>query len=218
MSALLFLERPARAEPAGLLILHHGRGADERDLFSLADSFDPDGRLHVVSPRAPLHLRGMPGYHWYVVPRVGHPDPVTFGRSCDQLAEFHEQTWTRYGLDASRTILGGFSMGAVLSYALGLGESRPAPAGILALSGFLPEVDGWELDIDGRAQTPVLIAHGRRDQVIDVGFGRAARARLERSGYGVDYHESAAMHNIDPAVVPSVVRWIAQALAVVDPR
>ncbi len=218
MSPLLFLERPARAEPEGLLILHHGRGADERDLYTLADSFDPDGKLHVVTPRAPLHLRGMPGYHWYIVPRVGHPDPITFGQSCDQLAEFHEQLWARYGLDGSRTILGGFSMGAVLSYALGLGDSRPAPAGILALSGFLPEVEGWELDIDGRAQTPVLIAHGRRDQVIDVGFGRAARARLEGSGYSVDYHETGATHNIDPAVIPSVVSWIAQALAVVDPR
>lgn len=218
MSPLTFLERPARTEPAGLLILHHGRGADERDLRGLADIFDPDRKLHVVTPRAPLHLRGMPGYHWYVVARVGHPDPATFGQSCDQLAEFHEQLWARYGLDASRTILGGFSMGAVLSYALGLGEHRPAPAGILALSGFLPDVEGWALDIGGRAQTPVLIAHGRSDQVIDVGFGRAARAQLDRFGYRVEYHESDAMHNIDPAVIPHVVGWIERTLAVFDPR
>ncbi len=78
MSALAFVERPAAVEPQGLLVLHHGRGTDERDLIGLADALDPAGRLHVVSPRAPLSLPGSPGFHWYLVPRVGYPDPETF--------------------------------------------------------------------------------------------------------------------------------------------
>ena len=60
------------------MILHHGRGADEHDLLGLADVLDPERRLHVVTPRGPLTLPGWPGHHWYVVPRVGYPDPVTF--------------------------------------------------------------------------------------------------------------------------------------------
>ena len=71
--SLVYRERPAARAPAGLLILHHGRGADEQDLLGLADALDPDGRLHVVTPRAPLRLPGGPGYHWYTVPRVGYP-------------------------------------------------------------------------------------------------------------------------------------------------
>jgi hypothetical protein len=77
MSALSYRERAADGEPAGMLILHHGRGTDELDLLALADALDPARRLHVVAPRAPLRLPGSPGYHWYVVPRVGYPDPVT---------------------------------------------------------------------------------------------------------------------------------------------
>src|SRR3954451_1437644 len=146
MSALTFRERPAAGEPAGLLVLHHGRGADEHDLLPLADVLDPARRLHAVTPRAPLTLPGWPGHHWYVVPRVGYPDPETFHAARRALAGFHDELWERTGLDAARTILGGFSMGSVMSYALGLGADRPAPAGILAFSGFVPVVEGWEPD------------------------------------------------------------------------
>ena len=75
MTALTYSERPAAGDPAGLLVLHHGRGADEHDLLGLADVLDPERRLHVATPRAPLQLPGWPGHHWYVVPRVGYPDP-----------------------------------------------------------------------------------------------------------------------------------------------
>ena len=92
---LTYRERPARGDADGLLILHHGRGADEHDLFPLADVFDPAGRLHVVTPRAPLSLPGAPGYHWYVVPRVGYPDPPTFQAAYRQLAAFHDALWER---------------------------------------------------------------------------------------------------------------------------
>ena len=77
MEPLFQQERAADGEPEGLLILHHGRGTDERDLLGLADLLDPERRLRVVTPRAPLTLPGSPGYHWYVVPRVGYPDPQT---------------------------------------------------------------------------------------------------------------------------------------------
>src|SRR3954447_22080770 len=138
MESLIYLERPAAAEPQGLLVLHHGRGTDERDLLGLADLLDPERRLRVVAPRAPLTLPGWPGYHWYLVPRVGYPDPDTFFASRDELSAFHDALWERTGLGPEQTVLGGFSMGAVMSHALGLDAGRPAPAGILAFSGFVP--------------------------------------------------------------------------------
>jgi phospholipase/carboxylesterase len=212
MSDLVFRERPADGEPAGLLVLHHGRGADEQDLLGLADVLDPERRLHVATPRGPLTLPGWPGYHWYVVPRVGFPDRDTFDAAFAKLAAFHDELWERTGVGPERTVLGGFSMGSVMSYSLGLSGARPAPAGILAFSGFVPTVDGWEPSLADRGQLRAFVAHGRRDPIMDIGFGRAARDLLEGAGLDVSYHESDAAHHIDPAHVPVAVDWLAATL------
>jgi phospholipase/carboxylesterase len=208
MSALTFRERPADGQASGLLVLHHGRGADEHDLLPLGDVLDPEHRLHVVTPRGPLTLDGWPGYHWYVVPRVGYPDPETFWAAHRALAELHDELWERTGIAPDRTVFGGFSMGSVMSYALGLTAERPVPAGILAFSGFIPVVEGWEPDLEGRRGMPVFIAHGRRDPVMEVGFARSARELLEGAGFEVEYHESDAGHHIDPAHIPAAIEWV----------
>ncbi|MEA2466571.1 MAG: phospholipase/carboxylesterase [Thermoleophilaceae bacterium] len=212
MSPLTFRERPAAGEPEGLLVLHHGRGADEHDLLSLGDVLDPDRRLHVATPRAPLQLPGWPGHHWYVVPRVGYPDPDTFHAAYAELAAFHDDLWERTGVTPGRTVFGGFSMGSVMSYSLGLGKDRPAPAGILAFSGFIPVVDGWEPSLADRTGTRAFVAHGRNDPIMNVEFARQARDLLERGGLDVEYHESDAGHHIDPAHVPAAVHWLATTL------
>jgi phospholipase/carboxylesterase len=214
MSSLTYRERPAAGEAAGLLVLHHGRGADEHDLLGLADVLDPERRLHVVTPGGPLTVPGRPGKHWYTVPRVGYPDPETFRAAHAALAAFHDALWERTGLTPAQTVFGGFSMGSVMSYALGLDPSRPSPAGILAFSGFVPTVEGWTPDVAGRAAAGLraFIAHGRQDPVMEVGFARQARDLLEAGGVPVEYHESDAAHHIDPAHVPAAVRWVAETL------
>jgi phospholipase/carboxylesterase len=206
MSSLIYRERPAAGDPAGLLVLHHGRGASELDLLGLADVLDPEQRLHVVTPRAPLTLGG--GFHWYVVPRVGFPDHETFHAAYDKLAAFHDELWQRTGIAPEKTVFGGFSMGSVMSYSLGLAGDRPAPAGILAFSGFIPTVDGWQPDLGARPELPVFIAHGRRDRIMEVEFARRARALLEAGGLDVTYYESDAAHHIDPSYVPAAVEWL----------
>ncbi len=212
MSELVFRERQAAAQPDGLLLLHHGRGADEHDLLALSDVLDPERRLLVVTPRGPLVLPGSPGYHWYLVPRVGYPDPESFHSAYRQLAELHDELWQRTGIAPARTILGGFSMGAVMSYSLGLGSGRPVPAGVLAFSGFIPTVEGWQADLDGRQGLPTFIAHGRRDAVIDVGLARAAAERLQTGGLNVSYHESDAAHHIDPRELTQAAAWVRETL------
>jgi phospholipase/carboxylesterase len=214
--ALSFSERPAAVDPSGLLILHHGRGANERDLLELADVLDPGRALHIVAPRAPLTIPGWPGYHWYVAPRVGYPDPETFTAAYSQLGEFHDAVWTRTAIAPERTVLGGFSMGTVMSYALGLGADRPAPAGILALSGFIPTVAAWRPDIATRAGLPVFIGHGRSDRVIDIGFAHTARAQLEAGGARVDYHEADGGHQIEPTIALAAREWLAATLMEAD--
>ena len=120
MTEIRHRERPAAGEPEGALVLLHGRGADENDLYPLLDMLDPERRLLGVTARGPLSLPPG-GAHWYAVPRVGYPDPDTF-----------DPTWassrsgsTRLPVPAERTVVGGFSQGAVMSYALGLGAGRP---------------------------------------------------------------------------------------------
>jgi phospholipase/carboxylesterase len=212
VSALVHRERPAAGEPEGLLVLHHGRGADELDLIGLADVLDPDRRLHVAAPRGPLTLPGWPGYHWYVVARVGYPDPDTFHAAYAELAAFHDELWQRTGIAAEQTVLGGFSMGSVMSYSLGLAGERPAPAGILAFSGFIPTVEGWQAHLADRTSTRVFIAHGRNDPVMDVAFARQARELLEAGDLEVAYRESDAAHHIDPAHVPDAREWLGSSL------
>ena len=207
MSALDYRERPAAGAPEGVLVLHHGRGADEHDLLGLADVLDPARRLHVVTPGGPLRIPGWPGKHWYVVPRVGFPDRDTFNAAYDKLARFHDETWERTGTMPENTVFGGFSMGSVMSYALGLGPDRPAPARIMAFSGFIPTVDGWQSAVP-RA-TRVFIAHGRRDPVMDVQFARSASELLTNAAMDVTYQESDAAHHIDPAHVPAATEWLA---------
>lgn len=210
MTSLAYRERPAAGSAEGLLVLHHGRGADENDLIGLADVFDPDQRLHVVTPRAPLAIGG--GFHWYVVPRVGYPDPDTFAAAYAQLATYHDELWARTGIEPARTVFGGFSMGTVMSYSLGLPEERPVPAGIMAFSGFIPTVTGWQPSLEERVEMPVFIAHGRQDPIISVDFARQARSLLEGAGLTVTYNESDAAHHIDPAHVPAAVAWLNAAI------
>jgi phospholipase/carboxylesterase len=218
MSELVYRERPADRDPEGLLVLHHGRGADEHDLLGLADTLDPQRRLHVVTPRAPLKVPGWPGNHWYVVPRVGYPDYDTFHSAYAKLAGFHDELWQRTGIDPERTVFGGFSMGSVMSYSLALAGDRPAPAGILAFSGFVPTVDDWQPDLAGRTGTRAFIAHGRQDPIMDVAFARQARDLLESGGLDVTYRESDGGHHIDPGHLSAAVTWLSQMLAPAVPK
>lgn len=212
MAELFQLERAATGEPEGLLVLHHGRGTDERDLIGLADYLDPQRRLRVVTPRAPLQLPGSPGYHWYLVPRVGHPDRESFEAARAALADLHDRLWEEGGVGPERTVLGGFSMGAVMSYAMALGAERPAVAGILAFSGFVPTVEDWEPSFADRQDTRAFVSHGSRDPVIGVEFAERARELLESGGLDVTYRTSELGHQIDPAHLRDASTWLGEVL------
>jgi phospholipase/carboxylesterase len=207
------LYRPAAGDPEGALILLHGRGADERDLFPLLDMLDPDRRLLGATARGPLSLPPG-GAHWYVVRQVGYPDPQTFDSTYAELAGWLDGMLAEHGIPTERTVLGGFSQGSVMSYALGLGPGRPRPAGIMALSGFLPTVEGFELDLDRARDLPVAIGHGTQDPVITVDFGRDARDRLAAAGARVTYRESPMPHTIDPQFLRELQQgWLPETIS-----
>jgi phospholipase/carboxylesterase len=207
---LLSLTRPAAAEPEGLLVLFHGRGADEGDLFPLLDVLDPDRRLLGVTPRGPLRLPPG-GAHWYAVREIGYPDPRTFSETYELVGRWLDSLSAESGFEPGRTVLGGFSQGAVLAWALSLGVGRPRPAAVLALSGFVPTVPGFELDLEPPLPG-VAIGHGALDPVISVDWGRRARDLVEGAGGDVLYHESPIGHTIDPAFLLALVPWVAGAI------
>jgi phospholipase/carboxylesterase len=200
---LTALERPAAGEAAGALVLLHGRGADEHDLFPLLDAIDPERRLAGYTPRGPLSLPPG-GAHWYQLGGIPTPDPDTFFPTFEQLQRWFD------GLpfDLDRTVLGGFSQGAVMSYALGLGAGRPRPAGLICLSGFMPRVPGFELGLSGLEGYPVAVAHGTFDPVISVEWSREARAALQEAGADVLYRESPLPHAIDPTIIPELQAFV----------
>jgi phospholipase/carboxylesterase len=206
------LYRPAAGTPEGALVLLHGRGADEHDLFPLLDILDPERRLLGATARGPLSLPPG-GAHWYVVRRVGYPDPETFHATYPELTAWLDGMLAEHGIPPDRLVLGGFSQGSVMAYALGLGADRPRPAGIMALSGFLPRVEGFELDFGKAAGLPVAIGHGTHDPVISVDFGRDARDRLTEAGADVTYRESPMPHTIDPAFLDELPGWLHDTLA-----
>jgi phospholipase/carboxylesterase len=200
--------RPASADPEGVLVLLHGRGADELDLVPLLDLLDPDRKLLGLTPRGPLSFPPG-GAHWYALREVGYPDPQTFHETFGRLAEWLDGL----GFPPERMVLGGFSQGAVMTYALALGQGRPTPAALVALSGFIPTVPDFELDLDSRAGLPVAIAHGAYDPVICVEWVRRAAATLESAGLDVVYQEVPLPHAVDSHFVRGLAPWVEAAMA-----
>jgi phospholipase/carboxylesterase len=214
--SLTYRTRPSAGEPEGLLVLFHGRGADEHDLFPVLDLLDPDQRLFGVTPRGPLSLPPG-GAHWYALGGLGTPDPATFQPTYERASRWLDELAAETGIPPERTLLGGFSQGAVMTYALALAKGRPRPAALLALSGFVPTVPEFELDLTPPLP-PVAIGHGTYDPVIGVEWGRRAKALLEEAGADVIYREYPLPHTIDPQFLVGLRPWISDALSVALPE
>jgi phospholipase/carboxylesterase len=212
---IAYRERPADGQPEGLLVLFHGRGVDEHDLFPLLDVLDPQRRVLGLTPRGPLSLPPG-GAHWYAVEEIGYPDPATFLPTYQAASEWLASVAEETGIGPERTVLGGFSQGAVMAYALGLGRGRPRPAALVALSGFVPTVPGFELDLEPPLPS-VAIGHGTLDPVISVEWGRRAREQLKAAGADVLYREYPLPHAVDPSYLMELRPWLRSAVSARTP-
>ena len=201
--------REAKGEPAGALVLFHGRGADELDLYPLLDFLDPEQQLLGVTPRGPFSFPPG-GAHWYALREVGYPDRETFLATYADVGAWLDGLLAERGIGTDRTVLGGFSQGAVMAYSFSLGQGRPRPAATIALSGFIPTVEGFELDLG--AIPPVAIGHGMFDPIISVEFGRQARKVLEDAGASVIYREYPLAHAVDTEFLMELRPWLSAAL------
>ena len=194
-----------RQAPDRLLLLIHGKGADEGDLAPLLPPLDPEGRFLAVLPRAPLPFMG--GWQWYETEGIPKGGPQ-FLPSVDALDDLLDSACAEHGFARAQSIVAGFSQGCALALALGLRRSdRPRPAGVLAMSGFLAEREG--LDYDFATGPPVFVQHGSDDAVIPAEFGRRTVARLGAEGVPVIYREYPMGHEVCEESIRDAMTWLA---------
>ncbi|TAK66361.1 MAG: hypothetical protein EPO24_01530 [Bacteroidetes bacterium] len=199
--------------PAGekhpTLIMLHGRGADEQDLFGLADYLDD--RFLVISARAPFPFSYGGGFTWYDILEVGKPEPAMFQESYTRLCQFFDDVKKNYPVDATKIFLLGFSMGTMMSYALSL--TRPKEiAGVIANSGYIPEGTDLQFRWNELGTTSFFVAHGIHDPVIPVAMGRRARMLLEQPNAHLVYKEYPMAHQISEQSLSDMAHWLTERL------
>lgn len=216
--SLVHLVRPAAdganapgAKPP-LLILLHGVGGNERDMFSLARSFD--SRFVVVAARSPITL-GPDSYAWF---RVQFTDrgPVIQAAEAkagwELLARFLDEAVVAYDADPARVYVGGFSQGGIMSINAMLTIPAKVAAAVDMSGRLLPEVLPFVADAAALRGKPLLIVHGTSDQVLGIEYGRTARAKLEELGLAVSYQEFAQPHTITRESLDVVTAWLTEQL------
>jgi phospholipase/carboxylesterase len=205
MTPLLHMARRGEAERPPLVVLLHGYGSNEEDLFGLEPAFDP--RYTVVSARAPLPL-GRGDYAWFPLAFSEEGpivlDPAQAEASRQAVADFIGSCHAEYGTDPDRTLLVGFSQGAILAAAAAL--TRPdLVRGAAIMSGrILPEsAQAAVLPSEVR----YLVVHGVHDPVLPVRHARESRATLERLGLAPVYQEYPMAHHVSDESLDLVTSW-----------
>jgi len=195
-----------------LLLLLHGVGSNEEDLFGLAPYLDE--RFLVVSARAPVTL-DYGGYGWFRIdftPRGMVADVEQAKKSLAMLPGFVDELVETYGADGRRVYLMGFSQGAMMSIALTL--TRPEKvAGVVAMSGRLPrQVLELEPDREALNGKPVLVTHGLYDSMLPIENGRAVRDYFSALPVGLTYREYPMAHEVSMESLRDVTTWLTNVL------
>jgi phospholipase/carboxylesterase len=219
--ALIHLTQQPRQRsenPPPLLILLHGYGSNEADLFGLAPYLDP--RFLIVSARAPYTL--MHGsYAWFEIDWTANGmtiDPAQADASRKLVTEFIGAATGAYGADPSRIYLCGFSQGAILSSSVAL-TTPELVAGTVLMSGRVPdELKSLIAPAARLANKPFLVLHGVYDTVLPIQNGRASRAILEKLPIELTYREYPMAHEVSAESLADVTTWLTARLDKVEQR
>ncbi|MDP2541374.1 alpha/beta hydrolase [Tenacibaculum discolor] len=194
-----------------LLILLHGYGSNEQDLFSFAEELPDD--LLIVSARAP-HDMGYGGYAWYAINfdsvNGKFSDLKQAAESVDKIASFIDEIKEKYNTNPDKTFLLGFSQGAILSYALSFKYPNKVKH-VVALSGYINE-ELLPAEIDNSIATDYYISHGTVDQVLPIDWARKAPVLLKDFKLANVYSEYPVGHGVAPQNFYSFKSWIEERL------
>ncbi len=209
--SLFYIQRAPKSpkENAPLLILLHGYGSHEQDLFSFAEELPEE--LRIISVRAPHNL-GFGGYAWYA---------INFDANENKLSDLEQAKTSLTKIESlisdlkkefnpSKVFLLGFSQGAILSYALSLNYPKIADH-VIALNGYLIQ-EFLPKSYHSELVTDYYISHGTMDQVIPVEWARKAPQYLKSMGLSCDYSEYPVGHGLAPQNFYSFRDWIAERL------
>ena len=192
-----------------LLLLLHGYGSNEEDLFSFAPELPDDS--YVISVRAPYDLQPY-GHAWYAIhfdaDENKFSDNEQAKQSVELIASFIDEIVKQYPIDTENVTLIGFSQGAILSYATALTYPEKISK-VVALSGYLnqeilPEV----IDTKAISHLKFFVSHGSVDQVIPVDWARKAKPALENLGLEVEYQEYPIGHGVSPKNFYAFKNWL----------
>ena len=198
-----------QTEKTSLLILLHGYGSNEEDLFSFATELPDD--LLIVSARAPQNL-GFGSYAWYTINFTANegkfsdiPEAI---EARETIATFIDEVQEKYKITPSKTFLLGFSQGTILSYAVALNYPKKVQK-IIALSGYInPELLPKNLNNEDFDKLDLFISHGSVDQVIPVEWSKKAPEFLNELKIKNSYKEYGVGHGVAPQNFYDFKKWI----------
>jgi phospholipase/carboxylesterase len=208
LTHLLQQPRQPSAGPPPLLLVLHGYGSNEYDLFGLAPYLDP--RFQIVSARAPHTL--MPGgYAWFELGWTA-TDIIINHEQAEQsrtlLIGFIAQALAAYGGDPARVYQLGFSQGAIISASVALSEPELIAASVL-MSGRVPaEIRPLIAPAERLAGKPFMVVHGTADTVLPIQNGRASRALLSELPVALTYQEYPMAHEVSAQSLADVTAWL----------
>ena len=209
-SKLHYIKRPSTlTENAPLLILCHGYGSDENDLFSFASELPEE--LYIISVRAPYQLQPY-GNAWYAInfdaDKGKWSDDQQAITSRDILSEFIDYACETYALDKNNVSLLGFSQGTILSYSLALTYPEKVK-NIIALSGYVNEaIIPESLNPDNYKHLDFYCSHGSADQVIPVDWARRSKPFLDKLEIKNTYSEFPVGHGVAPQNFYEFKDWL----------
>ncbi|WP_298526206.1 alpha/beta fold hydrolase [uncultured Christiangramia sp.] len=196
-------------ENAPALILLHGYGSDENDLFSFAEEMPEE--LFIISAKAPYPMQPY-GNAWYAIhfdnENGKFSDDIQAIKSRDTIATFIDQVIENYPVDASKINLLGFSQGSILSYAVALTYPEKID-NVIALSGYInKEIFGQDYLKNDLSQLSFYCSHGSADQVIPVDWARRTKPFLENLGVDFTYSEFPVGHGVAPQNFFELKEWL----------
>ena len=192
-----------------LLLLLHGYGSNEEDLFSFATEL-PD-EYYVVSARAPFDMM-YGSYAWYAInfdaDENKFSDIGQAQQSRDLIANFIDELIENYPIDASNVTLIGFSQGTILSYAIAVSYPEKVQR-VVAMSGYFnPEIAVENYQNNDLSQLKIFASHGIVDQVVPVEWARNSIPKLKALGIAVEYKEYPVGHGVTPQNFFDFKKWL----------
>lgn len=182
-----------------LLLLLHGYGSNEEDLFSFASELPDD--CYVISAQAPYALSTF-GYAWYDISFDSDmnkfSDDEQAVESRDKIVQFIDELTTEYPIDKENIHLIGFSQGAILSYSIALSYPEKVRK-IVALSGYFnADIIKPDYEKNDFSRLSFFVSHGTSDQVIPIEWARKTPQILEELNIAYEYHEYPVGHGVAP--------------------